>query len=119
MHTVQFLTRLVEHQQTLAYAVICVGLVFEGEFILLATGILAHLGALNIWYALIFIFLGVTGKTFLGYYLGRMLHDKWHHTKVMKHITRQVRRFAPHFDKNPFWSIFVSKFIIGINNMIM
>ena len=70
MHTVNLLTSLVAHNQVLAYAAIYVGLIFEGEFFIISAGILAHLGALNFWFALLFIFLGGLSKTFLGYALG-------------------------------------------------
>ncbi|MEI8174836.1 MAG: hypothetical protein WCG28_02700, partial [bacterium] len=77
MHTVNLLIRLVEHHQILAYGIIFLGLIFEGELIVISVGILAHLGALNIYFSLIFIILGAMSKTFLGYALGGLLHRKF------------------------------------------
>ena len=71
--TIQFLTNLVEHHQALAYTVIFLGLVIEGEFFLIFTGIMAHLGAINLWVAFLFALAGVFGKTFFGYALGKYL----------------------------------------------
>lgn len=119
MHTVNLLTNLVEHHQVLVYTLILVGLVFEGEFILITTGILAHLGALSFCFALIFIFVGGLGKTLLGYYIGRMIHDKWNGTKFMKYIEKRISIVMPRFNQKPFWSIFVSKFIIGMNHIVI
>ena len=119
MHTVNLLTSLVENHQVLVYALIFVGLVFEGEFILISTGILAHLGALNFYFALVFLLLGGFGKTFLGYYIGRMIHDKWNGTKFMKYIEKRISIVMPRFDQKPFWSIFISKFIMGMNHIVI
>lgn len=119
MHTVKLLTNLVEHHQVLVYALIFIGLVFEGEFILITTGILAHLGALNFWFALIFILIGGICKTFLGYFIGLMIHKKWNGTNFMKYIEKKVFIVMPRFNQKPFWSIFISKFIMGANHVVI
>lgn len=119
MHTVKLLTNLVEHHQVLAYGLIFIGLIFEGEFVLITAGILAHLGALNFWFALVFIYMGGICKTLLGYYLGKLIHDKWHNNKVLKYLERRVLNIMPSFKEKPFWSIFVSKFIMGINHVVI
>jgi membrane-associated protein len=119
MHTVKILTHLVQHHQILAYGLIFIGLVFEGEFVLISTGILAHLGALNFWFALGFIYAGGICKTFLGYYLGRLIHSKLHNTKILKYFEKRVFTVMPNFKKKPFWSIFISKFIMGINHIVI
>ena len=58
MHTVKLLTVLVNDHQVLAYGLVFLGLIFEGEFIIIAAGILAHLGALDLFFVLPFILLG-------------------------------------------------------------
>jgi membrane protein DedA with SNARE-associated domain len=119
MHTVQLLKNLVENHQFLAYVVIFLGLIFEGEFVLICTGIITHLGALNFWVSLIFILAGGLSKTFIGYYLGRKMHEKWNHNKFLRYIEKRVFRLMPHFEKKPFWSIFISKFIMGVNYLVI
>lgn len=119
MHTVQLLKNLVEHHQALAYLVIFVGLIFEGELILISTGILAHLGALNYWFALVFILTGGMCKTLLGYYVGKAMHKKWNHTKFLKYMEKRVFGLMPRFSQKPFWSIFISKFIMGANHIVI
>jgi len=119
MHTVKFLTTLVEHHQILAYIVIFFGLIFEGEVVVISTGIFAHLGALNFWFSLLFILIGGSSKIFLGYYLGELIHKKWHDTKVLKFIEKRVNRVMPRFKQKPFWSIFISKFITGTNYLVI
>jgi len=119
MHTVKLLTNLVEHHQVLAYGLIFVGLIFEGEFVLISTGILAHLGALNFWFALCFIYAGGACKTMLGYYIGRLINNKFHNKKILRYLEKRVFDIMPNFKEKPFWSIFISKFIMGINHIVI
>ena len=119
MHTVNLLTSLVEHHQILAYAIIFLGLIFEGEFVVISVGILAHLGALSFWFSLLFILLGALSKTFLWYALGELLYKKFNHHKVFKYIQKRVYNIFPRFKIKPFWSIFVSNFIMGVNYLVV
>ena len=119
MHTVNFLVNLVEHHQVLAYAVIFIGLIFEGEIILLSTGVLAHLGAVNFNFALAFILAGGIIKTFLGYYIGQFIHKKWHKNTFVSYVEKRVYEIMPRFNERPFWSIFISKFIMGANHVVI
>ena len=101
------------------YVIIFFGLIFEGEVVLISTGILSHLGALNVWFALCFILIGGFSKTLLGYHIGKIIHDKWHETRALKYIEKRVLNIMPHFNQKPFWSIFISKFIFGVNSMVI
>ncbi|MBI2630873.1 VTT domain-containing protein [Candidatus Nomurabacteria bacterium] len=119
MHTVNLITRLVEHNQVLVYAIIFLGIIFEGEFVIIFAGVLAHLGALNIFLALVFILMGGIAKTFFGYKLGQFLFRKFNHHKFFSYIQKRVYGLLPKFKAKPFWSIFISKFIIGANNVVI
>lgn len=119
MHTVNLLTRLVENHQILVYLIVYLGSVFEGEFFLISTGILIHLGALNFWFALLFVLLGGISKTFAGYALGEFLYERFNHNRFFKYIQKRVYNIFPKFKEKPFWSIFVSKFIVGANNIVI
>ncbi len=119
MHTVKFLIHLVEHHYVLTYTLIYLGLIFEGEVIVISTGILAHLGALNFWAALIFIMLGSLSKTFFGYYLGTLIRDRWSDVKFFQYFENRLRYLVPRFKYRPFWSIFISKFIMGAHTTVV
>ena len=119
MHTINLLIRLVEYHQILIYVVIFFGLIFEGELIVISVGILAHLGALNPYFALLFILLGAFSKTFLGYALGELLYKKFNHHRFFKYIQRRVCNVLPRFKSRPFWSIFASNFIMSMNNLVI
>ena len=119
MHTVNLLVGLIEHHQVLVYGIIFLGLIFEGELFLISTGILIHLGALNFYFAFVFLLLGGLTKTFVGYALGEYLFEKFNHHKVFRYIQRRVYNILPRFKENPFWSIFISKFIMGSNYLVI
>ncbi|PIZ86370.1 hypothetical protein COX94_00365, partial [Candidatus Nomurabacteria bacterium CG_4_10_14_0_2_um_filter_33_9] len=119
MHTVQVLNHLVENNQILAYLLIFLGLIFEGEIVVITTGILSYLGALNFWVSLAFILAGGLVKAFGGYYLGGLLHRKFSQHNFFRYLERRVLYFMPRFNQKPFWSIFISKFIMGVNYLIV
>jgi len=110
MHTVNLLTTLVENHQILAYAVIFLGLILEGEIVVISAGVFSQLGALDLPLVLLFIFLGGISKTFIGYALGKFLHKKFNHLKFMKYVEKKVHLMLPRF---------ASKFIIGANNLVI
>jgi membrane-associated protein len=95
------------------------GLIFEGEIFVISTGILAHIGALNFWFALLFIVLGGLSKTFLGYALGGYLYKKFNKNNIFIYVQKRVYNVFPRFKTKPFWSVFISKFIMGINYLVV
>jgi membrane-associated protein len=115
MHAVQVLNHLVGNHQILAYLVIFVGLIFEGEIIVITAGVLSYLGVLDFWLSLSFILAGGMAKTFGVYYLGEFVYKKYNYLSFLKFIERRVLYFIPRFKQKPFWSIFISKFIMGVN----
>ncbi len=119
MHTIQLLTSLVAEHYILVYFVIYLGLIFEGEITVISAGILAQLGAIDFFAALTFIILGSLTKTFFGYALGGFLFRTFNHNAFFKFIQKRVKYFLPGFKRHPFWSIFISKFIMGANNVVI
>jgi len=119
MHTVNFLIRLVQHHQILTYGIIYLGLIFEGEIFIISTGILVHLGALDFWFSLLFVLLGGFSKTLIGYAIGEFLFKKFNHHRIFKYMEKRVYSLLPRFKAKPFWSIFISKFIMGANHIVI
>lgn len=118
MHTVNILKHLVEHHLVFTYLLIFLVAIFEGEIIAISAGIMVLLGALNFGVALLAVFLGGMIKTFLGYFLGRCLHKKYNNHRFFQHIEKRVLNIMPHFEQKPFWSIFISKFIM-VNHLVI
>ncbi len=119
MYTVNILRHLVENYQVWIYFFIFLGLMLEGEFVLLSVGIFLHLGVLNFYFTLFFICLGMLSKTIFGYYFGRFIGERWRNTRFLRYIEKRVLNIMPHFNQKPFWSIFISKFILGVNNLVI
>lgn len=118
MDTVQALSHVIENSQTLAYLLIFLITIIEGEIVAISAGILILLGALNFWIALVAILLGSLIKTFLGYFLGMFLNNKFNHSKFFQYIEKKVHFAMPHFEEKPFWSIFISKFLM-VNHIVI
>lgn len=96
----------------IAYILIFLGVVVEGEIVVIFTGIFAHLGSINLFLAIVSIFAGGTVKSFLGYSLGNYLKLKHSHTTILRKTEKRISKTFPHFDKYPFISIFLSRFLI-------
>lgn len=118
MDTVQALSHVIENSQSLAYLLIFLITIIEGEIVAISAGILILLGALNFWVALLAIIAGSTIKTFLGYFIGKFLNEKLNHNKFFQYIEKKVLTVMPHFEEKPFWSIFFSKFLM-INHVVI
>ena len=117
MHTIHFLKYLVAHHQLLIYVVLYLGLLIEGEFFLISTGVLIHLGALPVLPVIFIVFSGCFSKTFLGYFLGEALSRNFKSHWLFRFIQKRVYQILPQWKEKPFWSIFFSKFIMGANNL--
>ena len=109
---------MVENNLAFTYLFIFLITIFEGEVVAISAGILVLLGALNFWIALAVILCGGMTKTFAGYFLGKFLHSKFNNYKLFQHIERRVHNVMPHFEQKPFWSIFISKFIM-VNHLVI
>ncbi len=118
MHTVQVLNHLVENNQIFAYLVILLVTIVEGEIVGISAGILILLGALNFWLCLLALFCGAMLKTIIGYFLGGFLHKKLSGYGVFRYLEKRVFTIMPHFEEKPFWSIFISKFLM-INHIVI
>jgi len=118
MHTVQVLSHVVENNQLFAYLLIFLVTIVEGEIIAISAGIMILLGALNFWICLLAILCGGTIKTFLGYYIGKTLNEKFNNHRFFRYVEKKVFTIMPHFEQKPFWSIFISKFLL-INHLVI
>lgn len=117
MHiTINFLKHFVEMYAIGVYVLIYLGVIIEGEVVVILAGIFAHLGAINIFSAFIATILGGFTKSTIGYSFGYYL-EKHHSKKSFMRLTEnKIGYFLPKFAERPFWSIFISRFfILGLN----
>lgn len=106
----------VNNHSVLAYVALFLGVFWEGEISLILAGILVHLDILSPGLTVSVVVLAALSKTLLGYSLGKYLGKKFPHSKFLKFFERKVLYFLPRFKEKPFWSIFLSKCIYGVNN---
>ncbi len=117
MHLIHVLGSAVEHHVALAYCIIFFGTLIEGEFVMIASGVLAHIGVLPVVDTVLLGFLGAMGKTVIGYSIGQAVSKYFPNNKFFTFIEGKILHFLPHFKDRPFWSIFLSKFVYGINHL--
>lgn len=117
MRLLSFLTMLVASHTLLVYAVLLVAVTFEGELALLMLGVLSHAKILPVSHALIIGIVGAILKTLWSYHLGVALKKYIPKNGLFDFIERKVHSTFPHFQNKPSLSIFLSKFIYGLNHL--
>jgi membrane protein DedA with SNARE-associated domain len=116
MITLNFLRHFVEHYAEIAYILIFLGVIIEGEIMVIIAGIFCHLGSLSVPTSFLIIFMGGISKSFIGYNLGSWLANSYPQSNFLSRVERKISYFLPRFSERPFWSIFVSRFfILGLN----
>lgn len=119
MHLIDFAKLFINDHAVLAYALLFIDVVLEGEIALLVSGIMVHLGIVKLSILLPVLISGAVLKTVLGYYLGVYLRRKYGEHKLFHYFERKVLALLPNFNAKPFWSIIISKFLYGINNFVL
>lgn len=99
------------------YTAIFLGMIIEGDVLLFTAAFLTHQGIFNISYMLVFVFAG----TIIGDVFWYLLGFKLNHSFLF--LRQQINRISRPFDKKilsrPFHTIFISKFIYGINHALL
>ena len=116
MHFVSLFSSFVHTHPAFAYGFLFLCVFWEGELTLITAGILCHLGIFSVPETLVVATLAATLKTLIGYKVGFYLGTSFPNSKLLKFFEKKVLYFLPRFRERPFWSIFVSKFIYGVNN---
>jgi membrane protein DedA with SNARE-associated domain len=112
----QLFIHFVEAHRYWGYALLFVAMLFEGELILTATGMLASLHAFDLFDSFFFALAGVLTGDILWYFLGRYLQRRHSHNRYLMFMIHRVKKLLPGIEKNPFHVIFLSKFIYGLNH---
>lgn len=95
-----------------AYLLIVVGILVEGEVVVILAGIFSHLGSLNISLVILFIIIGGVIKSVIGYSIGHYLKKNHSQNRFLLQAESRVNYFLPNFMEKPFLSIFVSRFFL-------
>ena len=73
MLTISYLQNFILNHIEIVYLLIILGVIIEGEIVVIFAGIFAHLNSVNSFYVFIAILLGTSIKSILGYSLGYYL----------------------------------------------
>lgn len=106
----------IEEHRYLGYLVLFLGMIVEGEVLLMTAGILANLNALNLESVFVAAFLGVLANDIIWYHIGAYLKNNHGHRSLLQRAERKVKKLLPSAEKNPAYAIFISKFIAGLNH---
>jgi membrane protein DedA with SNARE-associated domain len=110
--SISIIRHFVEIHAIAIYLIIFLGVVIEGEIVVIFAGIFSFLGSINIFLAIIAVVLGGATKSFIGYTIGYYLQKHHSHKPFINKIERRIEYFLPRFKDRPFWSIFTSRFLI-------
>lgn len=108
--------KTVEEHRNLGYAFLFLGMIIEGEVVLMAAGILVNINAFGLGETFLAAYLGVLTNDILWYCLGVHLKNRYQQKSFIKRIERKVKSFMPGIEQKPNSAIFISKFIAGINH---
>ena len=110
-----FISTVSEHRHW-GYVVLFLGMIVEGEFILMAAGVLAQIGALNLGITFLAAYVGVLTNNIFWYGIGAYLKKKHTHRKFIQWIENRNTRFLASTKEKPLKAMFISKFITGIGH---
>lgn len=117
MLTLDSISHFISLHANLAYLLIGLGMLIEGEVIVITSGIFVHLGSLNLLITFVVIVLGCCLKASLGYGFGFYLQKNHSHLSIVRRVENRVNYFLPNFSKRPFGAIFLSGFLILSMNL--
>ena len=100
----------------ISYCVLFFFVFLEGEIALIIGGIFVHLGILSMPVTIVLAIVAAVLKMFAGYHFGAYLGRRYPDSKFLKYIERKVYYYLPRFKEKPFWSIFLSNVLYGVNN---
>ncbi len=112
MITLAHIRHFVELHARIAYLLVFLGVIIEGEIVVILAGIFANLGSLNVFIAFIATVLGGGAKSIIGYGFGYYLQKHHSGRPIVTAAERRVNYFLPRFAERQFWSIFLSRFLI-------
>lgn len=112
MLTLGYIKHFVAIHADLVYLMIVLGVIIEGEIMVIIAGIFAHLGSVNIYLAFLSTILGGSLKSIIGYSLGSYLQNNHSQRKFLIHAEGRVNYFLPKFLNKPFLSLFLSRFLV-------
>lgn len=104
-------------RRSVGYALVFLGMVFEGDGVLFAAAFLTHQGFFDLLDMFTVVFAGVIFGDFLWYWLGKKFYAS--STIFASWAKRIATPFDVHIVDRPFHTIFISKFMYGFHHLIL
>lgn len=101
----------------LAYGIIFVSMIFEGEIFLFTAAFLVAQRLLSPEFTFLAVFGGVLAGDSLWYWLGHKLNHS--DNRFSRWLVKKTGQIDDHLSNNPLRTIFISKFIYGIHHLIL
>ena len=73
--SINLIRYFIESHAVIIYFIIILGVIIEGEFVVILAGIFSHLGSINPFISLFCVIVGGVTKSFLGYLIGFHLQE--------------------------------------------
>ncbi len=99
------------------YASIALGMIVEGDLVLLSTAFASHERLIALAPAMTVAFVSVLGGDCLWYLLGRQSVGRW--PRLQRLVYRLTRPLDPILSRQPFLAVLISKFTYGLNHAIL
>jgi membrane protein DedA with SNARE-associated domain len=112
MLSISFIKHFALTHADIAYLIVMLGVLIEGEVVVIIAGIFSHLDSFSIYWVIVAIFLGCVLKSIIGYSIGSYLRNNHSHQEIVCQTERRIKYFFPNFINKPFLSIFLSRFLI-------
>jgi len=112
MLSISYIQHFAASHADIMYLLIVIGVFLEGEIMVIIAGIFAYLGSINIFCALLATIAGGSIKSVVGYSIGYYLQKNHSERKFLIQIENRINYFLPNFQKRPFLSMFLSRFLI-------
>ena len=112
MLTLSYIRHFASDNALIAYLFIIVGMLLEGEVVVILAGIFSHLGSLNLFLVILFIIIGGGLKSIIGYSFGYYVQKNHSHNRFLLQAESRINYFLPNYINKPFLSIFLSRFLI-------
>lgn len=112
MLTLNLIKHFASSNADTVYLLIVIGMIIEGEVVVILAGIFSHLGSLNLFFVILFIILGGAIKSTIWYSVGYYLQKNHSNNKFLHKTESRINYFLPNFLNKPFLSIFLARFLI-------
>lgn len=115
MHPIVFSE--LQHYHWLGYFLAPLGTTLEGDGVLFAAGYLTSQGVYEPFCMFVALWIGTTLGDMLWYELGKYLEGK--DNLIVRWLKKATNPIGPHLESRPFRTIFLSKFLYGINHALL